>query len=1199
METKFVINKLNNLKRNIKYFQEYTWGREQYKKEIKEDIKDIIAIERLKDTKVVDELITIYELIYSNKSIDYILEELSDSKVDNMIEGLIEELSKECYGKLMIGYEDYKIKTIMYYSTEEDSASNIAYMAGSFYTDQEYRTFLANIQKGRRGLRFRKVTDEYMYDLCTTKNGYLSRVKKAFNSNTQDGYHADFHLDNDRFILLRRNDNPVDIVYKWIVKNTKSAVLEEWKEYLYNSLIEGGNIIECDVINYTNHELRGIVLSDEVNTDLIREIRKEGLELSIISIPRKPVDLDPSMSFVDAMTKFIIPEITQGETLYTVGDEISEHINSPIVFKRNNSLIKSHLFPKQKVMAQGMLNGIKKGRTSIILNGGMGVGKTYISIKLAYATIKEHFKRDHGRIAVYCQGHLIPKWERQFKEALPNVPLKFIKIEGYKDAINIPKGKPDGIEVYLLPKDKVKRKYLEDFSAKKRKYQLSNKAYEFYENSKRNEASNIFIANDVKLSEMKALARKIEKYHGRWICLAKEIFDEEGKIIGYKVVTTSNFLKEELGKTYEAYDFFIQNLDSINEYSEEIKEEYSKKFLINKRHQTGITCPSCGGFLYNNAEEQFSEDEWMNNLHIAPKTKSDRNKNCSNYIKIDGTPLSSYERKLIIKDKLNYTVIDEHDIEYTTPYLDSNNTPIEDVETIQKIKSGHYDERYTIALKKCNTPLWTAIDKKGYRTVNSIDIIERNFGKKFFDCNISDESHLYSAESSQGETFAKLCRLSKVNLALTGTLTGGKASHMFYTLYRMIPHKMSKYYKYSEVSKFIDHYGRRKKITKEYGVDNKYNKSGQGKISSTGWSEIPGISPLLYSHFLSDIMVSRKIEDMNMDLPELSYYKHRIEMTPELKKGYEKLKSDILDFIGENKHLNLGGVYLNALLSYPDMPITKPLMFQDMLISNPLPIDIENIILPKEQKLLDTVKREIKQGRRVVVYVSYTGTKAIDRRVEKVLKDAGVKVAVLKSSINTEKREKWIDDRYKEGVEVIITNPKLVQTGLDIIQYPTMYFYELDYDVRVVRQAESRAWRVGQKHDCRVYYSYYDDTIQFDALKLIGSKKKASLALEGVFAEDILSDMGDIGDSGMTALYKSLIGQIKLKEDDLDFFSSEEEIANIPPKEDCKTITTENTEGTDETGQLSLFTITETTLKGTSRKSRKNLMIGQVSMFEI
>lgn len=1193
METREVLRKLNDLKSVINNFLNVGYRyKDNWKNSIINSLEELKEKEEIADLYIANDIAIFYERIIKAHSsqIDTIIKEMD---IINKIEQEIKKHIPLCYGNLRLGYEDYKMKVLLWYENENNQ-NIIAYMAGSFYTDQEYRTFLSNLQKGINNICFERAENRYdsIHDLRTIKDGYISRVKKAINQNTQDGYHAEIHLDSGRLFILMQDDNPVDAIYNWIVKNTQAAVLEEWKTYLYNQLLEGGHIIECKGIDYTGIGIKGIVLSDEVDTELIRVIRYEGLKIGDIKIPRKPVELDASMSFIDAMNKYIIPEITSRETLYQVGDSFSPLIETPIIFKQGCKLKKSHLLPKQKVMTQGLLNAVKDGRNGVFLNGGMGIGKTYMAIKLSNAVIKEHFKRDYGRIAVYCQGHLIPKWERQFKEALPNVPLKFIKIDGYKDVIKLKKGKPEGIEVYLLPKDKVKRKYLEEYAANKCKFELSAKASEFLKINKGSD-KHIFKVNEIKMSELKVIARKLEKANKTWVCVYKEIFDKDGNVIEYKVATTSEKLKEIFGITNRAYDFIIKDLAEIEKYIEIIEEEYKEKCIIEKTLQNGLVCPICGGFIYNKMDQQLSEDEYDCNVWISPGTKSDNNKKCINYIKADGTPLMAFETKKIIKREIEYFITPNKQ-KYS--YYDEEDEPITDQETLVKIKSGYYKEPYKIALKKCGTSHWTAIDKKGYRTVNAIDMLERKFGKKFFDVNISDECHLYSAQSSQGETFAKLCRMSKVNLALTGTLTGGKASHLFYMLYRMIPEKMSKVYKYNEVAKFIDHYGRRKKVTKEYDSNDKYNKSGQGKVSSSGWNEIPGISPMLYSHFLSDIMVSRKIEDMNYDMPELKFFKHEIPLSSELKIGYDKLKDDLMGFMKKNKELNLGGTYLNVLLSYPDMPLNEPLYYEDMLISNPPVIDIENIILPKEQKLVETIKRELNQGRRTVVYITYTGTKKIDKRVEKILSKEGIKVAVLKSTVNTEKREQWIEDRYNEGVEVIITNPKLVQTGLDIIGYPTLYFYEVDYDVRVTRQAESRAWRPNQEKECRVYYSYYADTLQYDALKLIGSKKKASLALEGVFAEDILSDMGDIGDTGAAALYKALLGKVKLKEDDLDFFSNEQEIEIIEVEpEKAETIQKQQEKSAT---QLSLFTVTEEMVARTKKKKKK-VAVGQISFFEI
>jgi hypothetical protein len=46
-----------------------------------------------------------------------------------------------------------------------------------------------------------------------------------------------------------------------------------------------------------------------------------------------------------------------------------------------------------------------------------------------------------------------------------------------------------------------------------------------------------------------------------------------------------------------------------------------------------------------------------------------------------------------------------------------------------------------------------------------------------------------------------------------------------------------------------------------------------------------------------------------------------------------------------------------------------------------------------------------------------------------------IRVAVLHSSVPTDKREDWYERQLKPGVEVVICHPKLVETGLDLLAF--------------------------------------------------------------------------------------------------------------------------------------------------------------------
>ena len=48
-------------------------------------------------------------------------------------------------------------------------------------------------------------------------------------------------------------------------------------------------------------------------------------------------------------------------------------------------------------------------------------------------------------------------------------------------------------------------------------------------------------------------------------------------------------------------------------------------------------------------------------------------------------------------------------------------------------------------------------------------------------------------------------------------------------------------------------------------------------------------------------------------------------------------------------------------------------------------------------------------------------------------------------------------------MQVCICHPKLVQTGLDLLEFPTIFFVQTGYSIYTLRQASRRSWRIGQK----------------------------------------------------------------------------------------------------------------------------------------
>ena len=221
------------------------------------------------------------------------------------------------------------------------------------------------------------------------------------------------------------------------------------------------------------------------------------------------------------------------------------------------------------------------------------------------------------------------------------------------------------------------------------------------------------------------------------------------------------------------------------------------------------------------------------------------------------------------------------------------------------------------------------------------------------------------------------------------------------------------------------------------------------------------------------------------------------------------------------------GAYLQALLSYPDGCVRGETVVDPEAggqVVHIRPLD-EETIYPKEQTLIDLVREEKARGRRVLIYITHTKARDMTARTRRILEDEGMRTEVLLSETTkkTSRREAWIAGKVEEGLDALICHPRLVQTGLDLVDFPTICWFETDYSVYTTRQASRRSWRIGQEHPVRVVFLAYEDTIQTEALALIARKMQSSLAVEGELPEEGLSAFGDTGDDLMMSLARSIV----------------------------------------------------------------------------
>ena len=113
-----------------------------------------------------------------------------------------------------------------------------------------------------------------------------------------------------------------------------------------------------------------------------------------------------------------------------------------------------------------------------------------------------------------------------------------------------------------------------------------------------------------------------------------------------------------------------------------------------------------------------------------------------------------------------------------------------------------------------------------------------------------------------------------------------------------------------------------------------------------------------------------------------------------------------------------------------------------------VPLLGEGRLYPKEKALIDMVAAERMEGRRVLVYATHTGTRDITERDGRHPHPARVPRGGDEGRRGgPERREAWVADRVKEGIDVMICHPRLVQTGLDLIDFPTLYWFETEFSV--------------------------------------------------------------------------------------------------------------------------------------------------------
>ena len=400
----------------------------------------------------------------------------------------------------------------------------------------------------------------------------------------------------------------------------------------------------------------------------------------------------------------------------------------------------------------------------------------------------------------------------------------------------------------------------------------------------------------------------------------------------------------------------------------------------------------------------------------------------------------------------------------------------------------------------CGTPLFQFTGRRWAIA----DYIAKH-AKGRFKLLIADECHQFQAKASdRGIAFHQLVEATQYTLTLTGTFFGGKSTSIFWLLHRLNA-SVRKDFAFNDEKRWARLYGvlemtrKSKRATED---DDEDGFTGNRRYQNQA-KEKPGISPAIVNRLL-DTTIFLSLKDLGLAMPHYAEEVVTLTMTDKQSSQYRSMAKKLRDLAIKNRR------YLSSWLQWT---LARPnSAFRDEVVEidevdrkgefvrrkelMELPAVVDDETMPKESWLVDFCRSERQQGRKVLIYLRQTGTRDIQDRILKVLRDGGVRAEVLTSGVNPRKREEWIAKRVV-GLDALVVNPRLVETGLDLIAFSSVVFAEIEYSLYTLWQAVRRVWRLGQTKPVKAIFTVYSEAMEARALALMGQKMKAAQLLYG------------------------------------------------------------------------------------------------------
>lgn len=388
---------------------------------------------------------------------------------------------------------------------------------------------------------------------------------------------------------------------------------------------------------------------------------------------------------------------------------------------------------------------------------------------------------------------------------------------------------------------------------------------------------------------------------------------------------------------------------------------------------------------------------------------------------------------------------------------------------------------------------------------------------------ITDEFHAMKGRTSaRGRIWGRLLRHAHRSEGLTGSPYGGKASTAYWMLQRMDNVFVRQEFRWDEEKAFVERLGILDTITSQVVEEEAQAFSGKRNAAYVRVEERNGLTAELAAIMQSQFIFIL-LRQMGFLLPPYHEGVVFFDLPEGLAEQYARLVNEGKAIIKEPGGKDALSSYLQSTLTYALAP-WKPVTVQSKHTGEayrPPALPVETI-LPHHRWLAQRAAEQARAGRGMLVFAEHTNKLDILADLQAKIQQLAlsehttpVKVAILRSTtVKPGARGAWFAERERDGTNVVLCHPGLVETGMNLIQWPEIVFAEPTYSLYRAMQARKRALRPTQTRACNVTWLGYYETMIEQALDIIGSKATAATLLNG---DDLSSGLMQM-DPGMSLL---------------------------------------------------------------------------------